>query len=531
LNARSAWWRSAVLYQIYPRSFFDSNGDGVGDLVGLTEQLDYLVELGVDGLWLSPIYASPMVDGGYDITDHCQIDPVFGAMDDFDRMLTDAHARGLRVVLDFVANHTSDHHPWFVESRASRRGPRRDWYVWADPAGDGGPPNNWLSCFAAVGPAWTLDRITGQYYLHSYSPSQPDLNWTNPAVGEAMIRVLRYWVERGVDGFRVDAVHRLIKDPTLASNPRQVAQARTALGEHATLLRHIDQPGVHEVIRDLRAAFRDYEPEPLLLGEVGVGDLERWAAYYGDGDELMLPLNFAFWSRPWGAGAFHDVITRTTDLLPDGAWPVWALGNHDIIRLATRYDQDGRGPARTRIAVMLLLTLRGTPLLYYGDELGMVNLAVPADRTVDLDGRDGSRTPMQWTGGRNAGFTTAVTPWLPVPHATVETVNVADQRADPTSLWRLYHDLLALRGSTRALTGGREILLPTDGQVLAYVRATNTERVLVALNFGHTRCSVEPPDDFVGGRTLLSTDPRRHHHLCGGVVELGPDEGLIIRHG
>jgi alpha-glucosidase len=529
VDGLSAWWRSAVLYQIYPRSFVDFNGDGVGDLAGVTAQLDYLVKLGVDAVWLSPIYSSPMVDFGYDITDHCRIDPIFGTLEDFDQMLAGAHGRGLRVVLDFVPNHTSDRHPWFEQSRASRTNPRRDWYVWADPDDDGGPPNNWLSSFAAAGSAWTLDAITGQYYLHSYAVEQPDLNWANPAVREAMIGVLRFWLDRGVDGFRVDAVHRLIKDPTLAHNPPEVAQARTGLGEHARLLRHIDQPGVHDVIRELRAALSDYEPEPLLLGEVGVADPERWAAYYGDGDELMLTLNFAFWSQPWSAAAFHDVIAATTRLVPDGAWPVWALGNHDIMRLATRYDQDGRGPSRARLAAMMLLTLRGTPLLYYGDEIGMTNVAVPAGDAVDIDGRDAVRTPMQWSPGLNAGFTTASTPWLPVPDARFENDNVTDQQADPGSLWSLYHDLIALRRSTPALSDGESLLLPTDGHVLAYRRAAARQCVLVALNFDHNPHSVSLPADLTGGQILLSTDPRRQQRACGDMVELAANEGVIIK--
>jgi alpha-glucosidase len=344
-----------------------------------------------------------------------------------------------------------------------------------------------------------------------------------------MIGVLRFWLDRGVDGFRVDAIHRLIKDPTLAPNPLEVAQARTGLGEHARLLRHIDQPGVHHVIRELRAALSDYEPEPLLLGEVGVANPERWAAYYGDGDELMLTLNFVFWSQPWSAAAFHDVIATTNRLLPDGASPVWALGNHDIMRLATRYDQDDRGQLRARVAAMMLLTLRGAPLLYYGDEIGMTNVAAPAGDAVDIDGRDGARTPMQWSPGPNAGFTTASTPWLPIPDARVKNDNVTDQQVDPESLWSLYHDLLTLRRSTPALPGGESLLLPTDGHVLVYRRGAARECVLVALNFDHNPHSVPLPGELTGGQILLSTDPRRQHRVCCDVVELAADEGVIIR--
>ena len=525
MTERDEWWRRAVLYQVYPRSFADSNGDGVGDLPGLTGRLDYLAELGVAAIWLSPFYASPMVDFGYDITDHRTVDPVFGTLADFDALLAAAHTRGLRVLVDFVPNHTSDQHPWFLDSRSSRDSPRRDWYVWADPAPHGGPPNNWLSTFPATGAAWTLDAATGQYYLHSYTAAQPDLNWHHLEVRVAMTSVLRFWLDRGVDGFRIDAVHRLIKDPALSDNPPSVAALRTALSPGAQLLRHIDQPGVHEVLRELHAVVAGYGPDRLLLGEVGVADPTRWAAYYGRGDELDLPLNFAFWSQPWSAAGFRQAVATTERVLPPGAWPVYALGNHDLSRLASRYNHDGRGAARARLAAMLLLTLRGTALLYYGDEIGMTDVAVPPEQTVDPDGRDPVRTPMQWDSGPAAGFGPGQS-WLPVPPAA-RTVNVVTEDHDPGSLLTLYRRLLSLRRDEPALSVGSYAPLPPSGDVLVYRREHQGRRILVALNFGDQPAALDLPDA-AGGQILLSTDPHRAAGEQADPVTLAATEGVLI---
>ncbi|TFV54250.1 DUF3459 domain-containing protein [Geodermatophilus sp. DF01-2] len=515
--AAAPWWRSAVLYQVYPRSFADSDGDGVGDLRGITGRLDHLVDLGVDAVWLSPFYASPMVDFGYDITDHCAVDPVFGTLADVDALVAAAHARGLRVLVDVVPNHTSDRHPWFAESRSSRDSGRRDWYVWADPGPGGGPPNNWLSAFAASGPAWTLDGRTGQYYLHSYTAAQPDLNWQNAAVREAVHDVLRFWLERGVDGFRVDAAHRLVKDPTLADNPADVAHLRTALVPGGTRLRHIDQPGVHEVLREVRAVVG---PDTLLLGEIGVADPTRWAAYYGSGDELV-PLNPTFWSRPCTTDALRSAVDTTEAVLPPGGWPVYALGNHDLSRLATRC-----GSARARLAAVLLLTLRGTPLVYYGDELGMTDVPVPPEAARDPDGRDPARTPMQWDASPGAGFTTG-RPWLPIP-PTAGTVNVAAERADPGSLLNLYRALIRLRRRSPALrTGDYRPLPPTDPGLYAYWRQAGDQRILVALNATGRSRTVAPPGTSTG-RLLLSTDPDRPLGECPDPLVLAADEAVVV---
>ena len=522
-----AWWRSAVVYQVYPRSFADADGDGVGDLAGITGRLDYLVDVGVDAVWLSPFYVSPMLDFGYDVADHGAVDPVFGTIADFDELLAAAHARGLRVLIDYVANHTSEQHPWFVDSRQGRGSRRRDWYVWADPAPDGGPPNNWLSTFPACGSAWTRDEATGQYYLHSYTPSQPDLNWRHLEVRQAMAGVLRFWLERGVDGFRVDAVHRLIKDPTLADNPADVAALRTALEPGAERLGHIDQPGVHAVLRELRAVVAEYGPDKLLIGEVGVADPRRWAAYYGAGDELDLPLNFAFWSAPFSADGFRQAVDATRRVLPEGACPVWALGNHDLPRVASRYDEGGRGPARARLAAMLLLCLPGSALVYYGEEIGMTDVAIPAALARDPDGRDGCRTPMQWSAAANAGFCPAgTTPWLPVA-VTRDRLNVLEQDGREGSMLTLYRRLIALRRAEPALALGDHTSLASGPAVLAFRRAHAERAVLVALNFADRPHEVELPGAD-RGQLLLSTDPHRPVEMAAGRLVLAGSEGVLI---
>jgi alpha-glucosidase len=513
------WWRSAAFYHIYPASYMDGDGDGFGDLAGIASRLDHLAgaphSLGVDALWLSPFYRSPMVDFGYDVADHCAVDPRFGTLAAFDALLAAAHARHLRLIVDFVPNHTSDQHPWFQESRRSRDDPRRDWYVWADPRPDGSPPNNWLSAFPRSGAAWTLDEATGQYYLHSYTPQQPDLNWRNPAVQTAMRDVLRFWLDRGVDGFRVDAPHRLMKDPGLRDNPPEVAALR--LDENlldTARHRNIDHPDVHEIVRSLRATVDAY-PDRVLLGEIGIRHPQRWARYYGlaDHDGVQLAFNFAFWGCPWSAQAFREVVERTEQIVPPWAWPTYALSNHDIPRAATRY-----GEARMRLAAMLLLTLRGTPFLYYGEEIGMRDVPIPPAQARDPDGRDPCRTPMQWDGSHAAGFTTGQ-PWLPV--ATMP--DAATESRDPHSLLNLYRALLRLRAGCRPLREGSYHPLDSGDRVLAFERRAGDERVLVALNFGAEPASVEA---FVPGAAtrLLSTVPGG-----GEAGWLAPYEGAIFR--
>lgn len=526
------WWREAVFYQIYPRSFADADGDGVGDLRGITAHLDHLRgsahSLGVDAIWLSPFYPSPMADFGYDVADYCDVDPVFGSLGDFDELVAEAHARGIRVVVDFVPNHTSSAHPWFSRSRSSRDGPYRDWYVWADPAADGGPPNNWLSNFPDSGPAWTFDPATGQHYLHSYLAEQPDLNWWNPRVRAAMGDVLRFWMDRGVDGFRIDAAHRLVKDPQLRDNPPEAAGLRRDILTTGRYVRHIDHPEVHRVLREVRGVLDSYG-ERVAIGEVGLWDLARMLAYYGDGDELHLAFNFAFWDQPWAAERFRHAVDAVEAELPTHAWAAYALSNHDISRAATRYGGDGEGQQRARLAAMMLLTLRGTPFLYYGEEIGMTDVAVPPAERHDPDGRDPERSPMQWAPGPQAGFS-AGRPWLPVPESA-RTVNVEAQRDDPASLLSLYRALIRLRRAHPALrAGGHRSVDGAPAGLYAYERRHGDERFLIGLNFTGQAVPLSAPRLPVDGVLRLSTDPSRAEGSAElGGLRLAPYEGVAVQ--
>jgi len=517
-----AWWRSGVVYQIYPWSFQDSDGDGVGDLPGILRRLDHLNDgtersLGIDAIWLSPFYRSPMVDFGYDVEDHRAVDPRFGTLEDFDALLEGCHARGLRVLIDFVPNHTSNRHPWFLESRRDRRSAKRDWYVWADPAPDGGPPNNWSSEFPlgdAPTPAWTFDRATGQYFLHSFLPQQPDLNWLNPEVREAMEDVLRFWLDRGVDGFRLDAVHRIGHDPELRDNVE---------GEPR---RDQDLELTHEVLRGFRRVLDAHGA--IAVGEVYLLDPERMIRYYGDGgDELHLAFNFWFLRERWSARAFADAARRFESLLPPGAWPDYTLSNHDHPRAITRYDERGLGPARARVAAMMLLTLRGTPFLYYGEEIGMPDVPIPRERWRDPVGRDPCRTPMRWEPGPRGGFTTGE-PWLPVGDAAG--VDVRSQDGDPRSMLSLYRRLLWYRRGSSALRLGDVAFLDTGEDVFAFERRARDARLLVALNFSERAAEVSLDGAPAAGALEISTDPGRAPSSVGlRPLELGPLEGVIVR--
>ena len=477
------WWQTAVIYQIYPRSFADSNADGIGDLPGITKHLDYIRDLGVDAIWLSPVFRSPMVDFGYDISDHTDVDPTFGTLADADDLIDAAHLRGIRVIFDIVLGHTSDQHAWFQAAASSREDPRRDFYVWRDgptpgsPAG--GPPTNWTAGFPAGAPTWTWHRPTSQWYLHSHLPQQPDLNWDNPAVVDAQLDVLRFWLDRGVDGVRLDSINRLGKDPLLRDNvpgrpPRQQ-----------------DWPSVHDHLRAVREVIDTY-PGRMAVGEVWLFE-QRLLMPYLAADELHLAHNFAFVRLPFTAKGFAAVITEFTELAGDDVWPAWFLNNHDEPRTASRFDlagadgrPDGRGLERARLLAMLLITLRGTPFLYQGEELGMPDTPVPPGIATDRNGRDPQRTPIPWLepdrAGPGAGFTT-VTPWLPIG-PTARTLNVSSEQRDPTSTLHLYRDLIRLRKARASLAHGRqEILAVDDGDLLVYLRTAVDGDTLVVLNF------------------------------------------------
>ncbi len=536
-----SWWREGVIYQVYPRSFQDSDGDGVGDLAGIQKRLGYLARLGVDAIWLNPFYPSPMLDFGYDVCDHADVDPLFGTLADFDALLADAHAHGLRVLIDFVPNHTSSEHPWFRDARSSRTSSKRDWYFWRDPRPDGSPPNNWASPFG--GSLWTLDERSGQYYLHTFHPEQPDLNWRNPDVERAMLDVLRFWLERGVDGFRIDVANFVLKDPQLRDNPPNPTAGTSSykyLGHYDTQLHLHDKghPDCHPLYRRIRRLLDSYSrdgSDRIALGEIHLYEwpewTRHWAAYYGEQqDELHLPLNFTLVGLRWQADAFRAAVDEIEAVLPAGAWPNLALGSHDESRIATRIGRE-----QAKVAIMLLLSLRGTPILYYGDELGMEDVAVPVDCARDpfglLDpalGRDPERTPMQWDDGPNAGFCPAgVQPWLPLAdnHAAV---NVARQRDDPDSPLALTKRLLSARRSIAALRRGDYEPLDAPGGCFAYLRTLEGQRVLVALNYREEALELLLPDR---GRILVSCLPGRDGELVGRTLHLQSNEGCLLELG
>jgi alpha-glucosidase len=528
---RYQWWQRGVVYQVYPRSYQDSDGDGVGDLPGITSRLDHLRWLGVDAVWISPVYPSPMADFGYDVSDYTGVHPLFGTMADFDALVTEAHGRGLKVILDFVPNHSSDQHPWFLESRSSRDNPKRDWYIWKDPAPDGGPPNNWLSNFG--GPAWTLDAATGQYYYHAFLKEQPDLNWRNPEVVEAMLDVLRFWLDRGVDGFRIDVIWHMVKDAEFRDNPPNPAWTADQRPYDQHVHAHsTDQPEVHDVIARMRGVFDGYD-ERVMIGEIYL-PVERLVAYYGEEESgVHLPFNFQLILAEWDARHIEELIEEYEAALPADGWPNWVLGNHDQHRIASRV-----GAAQARVAAMLLLTLRGTPTIYYGDEIGMRDVPIPPDRVQDPFeknvpgkglGRDPERTPMQWTAGRNAGFTTGE-PWLPIAD-DYEQVNVEVQREAPDSMLSLHRRLIELRRGEPALEVGRYEPIRAEGDVLAYVRRARAGEgdFLVVLNLGPEPHDFEVPDSVTPGSVALSTHLDREGEPVTRGLRLRPDEGVVVR--
>jgi alpha-glucosidase len=506
----------------------DSNGDGVGDLAGITSRLDYLQSLGVTAIWISPIYPSPMADFGYDVSDYTGIHPLFGSLDDFDRLIAEAHRREIRVILDYVPNHTSDQHPWFIESRSSTDNPKRDWYIWRHARPGGAVPNNWLSHFG--GTAWEWDEQTRQYYYHAFLKEQPDLNWRNPKVQAAMMDVLRFWLDRGVDGFRVDVIWELIKDQQFRDNP---VNERYVPGEGRPYLQllplhNADQPEVHEVIRQIRSVIDEYQ-ERVLIGEIYL-PLDRLMRYYGEnGPECHMPYNFSLVLLPWDARRITRSIEKYEHALPEGAWPNWVLGNHDVPRIATRAGSD-----QARVAAMLLLTLRGTPTMYYGDELGMESVPVPPEVEQDPVGknigsgfsRDPSRTPMQWDAGPSAGFTTG-TPWLPLSDDS-ERVNVAALSEDPESLLSLYRRLIALRQSEAALSVGSYEAVPADGDLLAYIREHDGERFVVVLNLGREEAVFSLPEAMDVGEIVVATDTEWEKQTVQGDLKVAGSGGVVI---
>ena len=524
------WWKHAVFYEIYPRSFADSNGDGIGDLNGITSKLDYLKDLGVDAIWITPCFPSPQVDFGYDVSDYLNIDPMYGTLADFDELAHQANKRNIRIILDFVVNHTSDQHPWFLDSKSSRTSAHRDWYIWRDGKALGQPPNNWVSTFG--GSAWTFDPTTGQYYYHFFYPQQPDLNWRNPAVKDAMFDVTRFWYKRGVAGFRLDAVDALFEDPNLRDNPI-LKPGKNAFGDPFEQNKYNTKlPEVHEALRGLRTIADQYNA--VLIGETWTADVAELNQYYGKGNELQLPMDFLFTMVNKLSPA--DFRKQIAEINSASGWPTFVISNHDIAR---SYDRFGDGKHNDQIAKLmaaLYLTLRGTPIMYYGEEIGMKT--TPPTRKEDVKdpigrtgwpkekGRDGERTPMQWNSSENAGFTIGK-PWLPVP-PTYKTHNVAVEAKNPDSILEFYKHVLQLRHSNSALLHGNYKPINEDNpSVLSYLRLYKNQGVVVVLNMSGTAQNVAlelKPNGFTSAKKLVAT---RASAVKAGKVSL-PPYGVFI---
>jgi alpha-glucosidase len=520
------WWQHAVFYEIYPRSFADSNNDGVGDLKGITSKLDYLKDLGVDAIWISPCFPSPQVDFGYDVSDYENIDPMYGTLADFDVLASEAKKRNIHIILDFVVNHSSDQHKWFLDSKSSRTSAHRDWYIWRDGKGPGEPPNNWVSTFG--GSAWKFDPTTNQYYYHFFYAEQPDLNWRNPAVKDAMFDATRWWYKRGVAGFRLDAVDTLFEDPNLKDNPI-LHPGKNAFGDpYEDNKNNTKLPEVHDVLRGLRKVADEHNA--VLIGETWTADVAELNLYYGKGNnELQLPMDFLFTMvNKLSPAEFRKQIAAVNAA---SGWPTFVISNHDIVRSSDRYGDGEHNDQIAKVMAALYLTLRGTPIMYYGEEIAMKT--TPPTRKEDVKdpigrtgwpqekGRDGERTPMQWDSSENAGFSKA-TPWLPVP-PTYKTHNVADESKDPNSVLVFYKQVLKLRHTNTALLDGNYTAInENDPNVLSYVRLYKDKGVVVALNMSNApqKMTLElKPTGFTSAKSLMGTGASA---TPGGEVSLEP---------
>ena len=533
------WWATAVFYEVYIRSFQDSNRDGVGDLNGIVTRLDYLASLGIDAIWVTPFYPSPQVDFGYDITDHEAVDPAFGTLADFDRLVAEAHRRGIRVIIDVVLNHTSHLHPLFVASRAGRESVYRDWYVWRDGRAPGEPPNNWQSAFG--GPAWTYDEATGQWYYHCFYPEQPDLNWRNPAVEERLLATLKFWLDRDVDGFRLDAINTLFEDVALRDNPDLPEPRLTLTGvvtQRSTFTRGL--PEVHDVLRRLRRFVDDYRPGTLLISEAYVETMTEMVRFYGDDDEIHLPFNFFLAKVPRLDARGFKQAAEEAERGCGPRWPSVVLSNHDVDRACDRYGRDTFVDDVAKVLAAMLLTLRGTPFIYYGEEIAMRThppedlreVRDPVGRRLwpNYKGRDGVRRPMQWTSSRHAGFT-AGTPWLALAPDAAER-NVEQQDASPGSVLQFYRMLLDLRRRTAALREGNYAPVTAAPDVFAYERSAGSESVLVVLNMSDRATAADlgwpASGDKPAARALLSTHRAPGERIDVASLFLGPFEVLIL---
>ncbi len=536
-NSTSPWWKSSVIYQVSVGSFRDSNSDGFGDLRGLLESLDYINDgtprsLGADAIWLNPVMKTPFVDFGYDVSDYYSIDPRFGTMADFDELLAECHRRGMKLIMDMVLNHTSQDHPWFAESRSSRDNPKRDWYIWRDGRAPGKPPNKWKA--VVEGSAWVLDEPSMQWYYHAFLPEQPDINWRNTEARQAMLDAFKFWLDKGVDGYRLDLINYLYEDEQLRDNPHKLGVRMYEWQKHVYDRSLPESVAATKLLRRITDSYS----ERMMMGEVYTDTPEEAAKYAGDGENalhLSFYLDFAMTS--WSAEKFRASVDHLEHLLPEKAWPCYYFSNHDLVRHITRFARGGDAVARAKVAAAMILTLRGTPILYYGEEIGMPNSRIKRSDMVDPVGlkwwpipvgRDGSRTPMQWSASGNAGFSSA-RPWLPVDPSYV-TVNVERQEHEPRSLLSWYRSLIHARRETPALLAGN--YRPLDGMpggVFAYTRELEESCAAVFLNFVSRPQSVKVPSRPGGGswKVLLSTHGPGGDELEPGKLRLQPDQALI----
>ena len=534
-SAKHAWWQDAVFYEVYPRSFADSDNNGIGDLRGITSKLDYLQQLGVNAIWITPCFPSPQVDFGYDVSDYEAIDPMYGTMADFDKLVAEGKKHGIKVILDFVVNHTSDQHPWFINSRSSRTAEKRDWYIWRDGKGPGQPPNNWLSTFGTI--AWTLDPKTNQYYYHYFYPQQPDLNWRNPAVEKAMLDVTRFWYKRGVAGFRLDAVDTLYEDPNLTDDP--VVAGTDKFGRPNLDEKYNKKlPEVHDAMKKLRSVADEYGA--VLIGETWTTNVDQLREYYGvKNDELQMPMDLMMTGfKGLSAEEYREHIAAVNAA---GHWPTWVITNHDIVRSYTRYGDGKHNDDIAKMMAALYMTLRGSVIMYYGEEIGMENNDPKRKEDVQdpegklgwpLEiGRDGERTPMQWTDDVNAGFSTKK-PWLPVP-ASAKTHNVESELKNPDSVLNFYRQLLHLRHAEPALRDGEySSLNDSDPNVLTYLRKSGNEAILVVLNMSASEQKVRLDLASAGAGPKLSVLLTSFHEApkaSGGELNLEPYSAFIAK--
>ena len=530
MNKTNDWWQYGVIYQIYPRSFLDTNENGIGDLNGITNKLDYLEDLGIDALWLSPIYPSADADYGYDVSDYCDIDPRFGTLADFDHLVSEAHKRKINIILDLVLNHTSDQHKWFIESRKSVDNPYHDWYLWCDPNPNGGKPNNWQSVFGGSG--WEYDANLNRYYYHMFYKEQPDLNWRNPDVRKAMLDVYRFWLDRGVDGFRMDVFNMYFKHPDLPDNPSKLLGRRAF--ERQIHINDMSQPEMIPLLQEVRELLDTYG-KTYMVGETFLSSPQQAAAYIGS-NKLHAAFDFGLVNSHFSANSFKKAIRNWYKAL-DGAWPNNFLNNHDSRRTATRYRAD-ENDAKLKVAATMLLTIKGTPFLYYGEEIGMRDITLKRSEILDRigkrywpfnKGRDGCRSPMQWDSTNNAGFST-FTPWLPV-HPNYHVRNVINQNSHSASLLNFYKQLLKLRKAYSSLyKGNMNLLDPQNDDVLSFTRATHDEEVLVCLNFSSKPQRILLPDELrqKNWQILFSQNPTEESSTFNDLHSLGAYETLIL---